>query len=162
MTPINIESINDFNDSCFTEEVDCPLCARRSFLVLRAASYPSKLTRGEILTAYSASSDHKLLDSLVQCNYCHLVYLNPRIRRDLILESYANAVDPQFVIQNSHRIATFRRNLSYLEREHGLTPSDLLSVLDIGCAGGAFPKAAADAGFRVIGVEPSKWPDFDS
>jgi len=145
----------------FTEEVSCPLCARRSSRILLPASYPAKLTREEILSAYSASSNHKLLDALVQCTHCNLVYLNPRIHRELILESYTNAVDPQFVIQNPHRIASFRRNLLYLERQYGLTPLHHPSVLDIGCAGGAFPKAAADAGFRVIGVEPSKWLSED-
>jgi 2-polyprenyl-3-methyl-5-hydroxy-6-metoxy-1,4-benzoquinol methylase len=30
-------------------------------------------------------------------------------------------------------------------------------VLDVGCAGGAFPKAAKDLGFDVVGVEPSTW-----
>jgi SAM-dependent methyltransferase len=30
-------------------------------------------------------------------------------------------------------------------------------LLDIGCAGGAFPVAARDCGFDVVGVEPSHW-----
>ena len=30
-------------------------------------------------------------------------------------------------------------------------------VIDIGCAGGAFPKAADDLGFNVVGIEPSKY-----
>lgn len=141
----------------FVEEVDCPLCGKRSYNVLRAAQYPTNLSRKELLAIYSASSDHVLLDALVRCSHCGLVYLNPRIRQDVILESYASAVDPQFIKQNEPRIRTFRRSLDYLTRRHGLKASRDTRVLDVGCAGGAFPKAAADAGFSVIGVEPSKW-----
>ena len=141
----------------FVEEVDCPQCGSRSYTVLRPAQYPENLGRAELLAIYSASSDHALLDSLVECKVCGLVHLNPRIRQDVILESYSSAVDPQFIKQNELRISTFKRSLGYLAQRHGLKPDLKTRVLDVGCAGGAFPKAAADAGFSVVGVEPSKW-----
>lgn len=141
----------------FIEEVSCPQCGGRSFAMLRPAHHPPGLGRKELLEVYSASSDHVLLDSLVKCRQCGLVYLNPRIRQEVILESYASAVDPQFVRQNEQRIRTFARSLRYLMKKYDLRPDGATRVLDVGCAGGAFPKAASDAGFAVIGVEPSKW-----
>src|SRR6185312_10986552 len=141
----------------FLEEVSCPHCGSRAYHVLRVAQHPPGLGRKELLEIYSASSDHILLDALVRCDGCGLVYLNPRIRQELILESYAGAVDPQFVRQNDQRIRTFARSLDYLARRYDLRPRGDMRVLDVGCAGGAFPKAASDAGFAVIGVEPSKW-----
>lgn len=141
----------------FSEEVGCPQCGSRTNQVLRPAQHPPGLGRKELLAVYSASSDHMLLDSLVRCDRCNLVYLNPRIRQELILESYASAVDPQFIRQNEQRIRTFARSLSYLTKKYRLRARPETRVLDVGCAGGAFPKAASDAGFGVIGVEPSKW-----
>lgn len=141
----------------FLEEVSCPQCGGRTYTVLRVAQHPPGMGRKELLEVYSASSDHVLLDALVRCESCDLVYLNPRIRQELILESYASAVDPQFVRQNEQRIRTFARSLRYLVKKYPLRPGAATRVLDVGCAGGAFPKAASDAGFAVIGVEPSKW-----
>jgi 2-polyprenyl-3-methyl-5-hydroxy-6-metoxy-1,4-benzoquinol methylase len=124
---------------------------------LRPASYPANLTKAELLKIYSASSDHILFDAIVKCDDCSLVYLNPRIRQDVIIESYSNATDPTFIAQNEERIATFKKSLQRLGDRHGITPQTAKRVLDVGCAGGAFPKAAHDLGFDVVGVEPSKW-----
>lgn len=139
------------------ETIDCPNCASGRHHTLRPASYPANISRTELLKAYSASSDHMLFDALVQCDDCALVYLNPRIRKDLIIESYSNATDPTFIAQNEERIATFKKSLLRLRERHGITPQTARRVLDVGCAGGAFPKAAHDLGFDAIGVEPSKW-----
>ncbi|TMJ01382.1 MAG: class I SAM-dependent methyltransferase [Alphaproteobacteria bacterium] len=139
------------------ETVACPNCGGRSCRTIKPASYPKDLTRSELLRTYSASSDHVLFDAMVQCDSCQLVYLNPRIRKDLIIESYASAVDPTFIAQNDERIATFKKSLQQLARRHGITPQTAKRVLDVGCAGGAFPKAAHDLGFDVVGVEPSRW-----
>ena len=139
------------------EIIDCPNCAGGRYHTLKAASYPENISRAEVLQAYSASSDHMLFDAIVQCDRCALVYLNPRIRKDLIIESYTNAADPAFIAQNDQRIATFKKSLRHLAKRHGITPRTAPRVLDVGCAGGAFPKAAYDLGFDPIGVEPSKW-----
>src|SRR5262249_14210790 len=92
------------------ETVDCPNCGAKSFHTVRPASYPSNLTKAQLLKTYSASSDHVLFDAMVQCDGCGLVYLNPRIRKDLIIESYSSAVDPTFIAQNEERIATFKKS----------------------------------------------------
>lgn len=139
------------------ETVKCPNCGGSHFKTIRPAQYPQNLSEAELLKIYSASSDHALFDAMVQCDDCLLVYLNPRIRKDLIIESYSSAVDPRFIAQNEERVATFKKHLGWLGRQHGITPQTARRVLDVGCAGGAFPKAAHDLGFDVTGVEPSRW-----
>jgi 2-polyprenyl-3-methyl-5-hydroxy-6-metoxy-1,4-benzoquinol methylase len=143
--------------SQFTEATRCPLCNNPTFKVIYPSRYPQQITREELLQLYSSSSDHKLMDQMVECSRCSFLYLNPRIREDIILASYSNAVDPVFMQQNPMRVATFKRSLNQVLRRYHITPDKSKWVLDIGCAGGAFPKAASDAGFSVIGIEPSTW-----
>ena len=138
------------------EEVDCPLCGGRRYSVLREARYPEGLNERTVGEFYSASSDELLFDQLVRCDGCELIYLNPRIREDLILASYGDAEDPTFVTQNQQRIRSFKRSFSGLLRRQGLPPAGA-RVLDVGCAGGAFPEAANQLGCDVVGVEPSRW-----
>jgi SAM-dependent methyltransferase len=114
------------------------------------------MSADQLSRMYSASSDHQLLDQLVECNGCGFAYLNPRPNANLIISGYESAVDPAFVAQNSERIATFGRTLSSILHQTGLTAAGK-RLLDVGCAGGAFPKAARDAGFEVTGIEPSHW-----
>ncbi len=142
---------------CVLEELDCPLCGTRNYIVLQPAKYPADLTREDLLKVYSASSGYMLVDQLVRCKDCLLVYLNPRIPQNVILNAYKEAVDPTFIRQNEQRIKTFKRSLRYLISRYGLKASPHARILDVGCAGGAFPKAAADLNFSVIGVEPSVW-----
>ena len=139
------------------ESIICPDCRSLAYHTILPACYPANLSRSELLKIYSASSSHVLFDALVRCDDCSLVYLNPRVRADLIIEGYSDAADPTFILQNQERIATFKKSLRQLERRHGISSKTAKRVLDVGCAGGAFPKAAHDLGFDVVGVEPSRW-----
>jgi 2-polyprenyl-3-methyl-5-hydroxy-6-metoxy-1,4-benzoquinol methylase len=141
----------------FIERGVCPICDSVSFDVLREAQYPANLSREDLLSMYRSSSDHALMDQLVSCSGCGLVYLNPRVAKEIALASYTSAVDPRFVKQNDTRIRTFKRTLDAFTRKYGITPSKDVQILDVGCAGGAFVKAAVDAGFSAIGIEPSSW-----
>ena len=139
------------------EKLDCPLCRSGNFAVLQPAQYPEDVSRESLRAIFSASSDHVLIDQLVQCRDCSLVYLNPRIPQDIIIDGYKDAVDPTFIEQNSQRIKTFTRSLRHLLSRYDIKADKSTHVLDIGCAGGAFPKAASDLDLSVLGVEPSAW-----
>lgn len=139
------------------ESVPCPLCGGGDYRVLLPARYPASFGPQELARCYSASNDTELLDQLVRCAACGLVYLNPRPRPELILAGYAQAVDPTFVRQNQMRVQSFKRALAPLARRLGLRPGPGQEMLDIGCAGGAFPQAGKELGFAVSGVEPSRW-----
>ena len=98
-----------------------------------------------------------LTDQVVECQGCSLVYVNPRPASELTIGSYSDAVDPVFVAQNDSRIATFRKSLSGVLEKLKQQGGEGRRLLDIGCAGGAFPAAARDLGFDPVGVEPSRW-----
>ena len=149
--------IMDKQDNLKLETIPCPVCQTKEYTVLRPAQYPSGVSNENLCAVYLASSDRVLMDQLVQCRNCSLVYLNPRIDQAIILNGYKNAVDPTFTEQNVQRIKTFKRSLSYILSRYEINVDLQTRVLDIGCAGGAFPKAASDLGFSVTGVEPSSW-----
>lgn len=148
-----IEGVN----TSFVERGVCPICDGVSFNVLREAQYPPNLSRESLLSVYRSSSDHALMDQLVSCTGCGLVYLNPRVAKEIALASYSSAVDPRFVLQNEARIRTFTRTLKTFTRKYNIKPTKDTRILDVGCAGGAFVKAATDAGFSAVGIEPSSW-----
>ena len=141
----------------FLETVNCPICDRQDYQVLRKANYSENITRQKLLEIYKSSSDTELIDQIVKCLECGLVYLNPRVQSDIILESYSEAIDPKFTSQNPLRIRTFRKFLDHWIKRTKITPSVKKKILDLGCAAGSFPKVAEDMGFSVVGVEPSKY-----
>ncbi len=139
------------------ETIACPLCGGREFTVVRRSQYPDNVTAAELSRLYSASSAHVLMDQVVECGNCSLEYVNPRPDQAIIFGSYSDAVDPTFVAQNDDRIATFRRSLEEVLHKLSLHDGGGRRLLDIGCAGGAFPVAARSLGFDPVGVEPSRW-----
>ena len=141
----------------YFEIIDCPICDIKEYRVLRKSRYFENITRQELLKIYKSSSDTELSDQLVKCLGCGLVYINPQINSEVILESYTEATDPKFVSQNPLRIRTFSKFFEFWTKRSKIQPSIQKKVLDIGCAAGAFPKAAQDLGFSVVGVEPSKF-----
>jgi SAM-dependent methyltransferase len=138
-------------------QVSCCVCGAADYNVVRQSRISPDISLEELRSLYSASSDHVLLDQLVRCKRCDLIYVNPRIEDSILTSSYADAVDPTFVSQNPERIATFRHNLEWICRSLNIVPSRNIKILDVGCAGGAFLKAAKDLGFTPTGVEPSRW-----
>lgn len=148
---------SDFNLSEILEHVDCNICGSTEQRNIKASNYGKILTLPEFIKFYSSSSETKLLDQLVQCTSCSLIYVNPRVSTELSHKGYQDAIDVRHHRQDSFRIASFK---VALKKINGLV--DLYSgsngpsrFLDIGCAGGAFPKVIKDLGFEVIGLEPS-------
>jgi SAM-dependent methyltransferase len=108
------------------------------------------------LQVFRASSDHVLLDQVVRCRTCSLIYVNPQLRPEHILASYVEAEDSTFVAQNDARIAAFRRVLRTILRRQRISGKGK-RVLDVGCAGGAFLVAARELGFAGVGIVPNRW-----
>jgi len=140
----------------FFEEIGCPVCASPDYTVVQAARYPAALDEQQLKQIFRASSDQVLWDQVVRCRACDLVYVNPRLRADLILEGYAEAEDPVFAAQNEARMRGFRKTLEGVVKRLGISPEGK-RVLDVGCAGGAFLVAARELGFTVTGIEPARW-----
>jgi len=139
------------------ESVPCPVCESDQYTEVVPSCYPDNMNSEELISMYHSSSDDILMDALVKCDNCGVHYLNPRVKEDIILEGYKSADDPVFFSQNPQRIRTFKRQLKKLMEDHQISVTSDTRVLDIGCAGGAFPKAATDLGMKATGIEPSQW-----
>jgi len=138
------------------QEIACPLCGSSDYTVVQPSRYPPSVDEQQLKQIFRAASDHALWDQVVGCRVCHLVYINPRPRAELILEGYAEAEDPIFAAQNQARIRGFRKTLEGVVKRLGISPAGK-RVLDVGCAGGAFLVAAREMGFAVTGIEPARW-----
>lgn len=140
------------NYQALLEEVHCNLCGGHDYDIIYPPRY--ELARPEnIVKTFRSSGDEQLLDRLVRCRRCGLLYLNPRLKSDLILAGYSGGSDETFVSQNDARERTFAENLSEIER---LAP-DKGRILDVGTAGGAFLGVAKRRGWEVAGCEPNLW-----
>ncbi len=145
------------NNNLF-DHVSCLICRQSNHSVLFDQNYPIELNRSNLLKIYKSSSNTKLYDQLVKCNACNFVYISPRICNDIVNQSYEEAIDDTFFSQNIYRIETFSKYLNKICKILKINPKEKkYKVLDIGCAGGAFVKAASDFEFEAQGVEPSRW-----
>jgi 2-polyprenyl-3-methyl-5-hydroxy-6-metoxy-1,4-benzoquinol methylase len=116
-----------------TRRVDCPLCG---------------------------SSDHEALFAkhgftFVRCSSCGLVFVNPQLEEEAVLEEYRTAAtnDLWFDVLTSERQqeldrAKFAEVLDALEPYRG-------KLLDVGCSIGLFLHLAEERGWDVGGLEPA-------
>lgn len=87
------------------------------------------------------------------CLKCELVYAATKSTNQQIMDSYVNYDDKHHSIANPDRIRSFT---SVLKRNSKILKfNKVKSILDIGCASGAFLIAAKKSGFEAHGVEPS-------
>lgn len=134
------------------ESVPCNSCGADDYEVVYPPRY--ELAKpGEIANTFRSSGDEVLLDQLVRCKNCGLLYLNPRLRADVVIEGYSTGSDENFVSQAAGRERTFAKSLKMIER---LRPQRG-HLLDVGTAGGSFLTVAKQAGWDVAGCEPNRW-----
>lgn len=142
-----------------SEEPTCDLCGGSSYVVIREPDPSSTATVDERLEAFRSSGEEPLVDQLIQCTQCTLVFVWPRMESERISQAYSSAIDPVHANQDRWRVASFERQM----RKVGVLPESLWNLptkprlLDIGCAGGAFPCAANKLGFDVTGIEPASY-----
>ncbi len=139
------------------ETIICPLCSTTTFTVVYRTTFPPRLSPEFLTKVYRSSSDQSLFEQVVRCTECGLVYLNPRLSAERIIEAYAGGEDQAFIRQDAMRIRTFVEALKELARKYRIKLSSETKVLDVGCAGGAFLQAARQVGLTPVGVEPSRW-----
>lgn len=133
------------------EHVRCFLCDADDYDVVYPARYERKSANR--VETFRASGDELLVDQLVRCRHCGFQYVNPRLRGDLIFQSYAEGEDPAYVSQIEARERTFTASLDEIERALGKKGR----LLDIGTAAGAFVAAASKRGWAAEGCEPNRW-----
>lgn len=139
-------------DAPVLEQVPCDLCGSTEFTVLRPARNEARSSQ-DLVRIFRASSDVPLIDQLVQCAKCDLVFVSPRVQAQTIVDSYSAGEDPTFVSQAEARERTFGESVARIEALTG-GPG---RVFDIGTAGGSFLAAARARGWEVDGCEPNRW-----
>lgn len=141
------------NDSApVLEDVTCDLCGGTDHEVLRPARDTAR-SQQDLVRIFRASSDVPLVDRLVRCRQCGLVFVSPRVQAGTIVDSYSAGEDPTFVSQAEARERTFGESVARIEALTG-GPG---RVFDIGTADGSFLAAARARGWQVDGCEPNRW-----
>lgn len=146
-----------FNINKYLEKINCPNCSSKDFQVLKKANYSKINSYEDLLSIYKSSADELLLDQLSKCTNCNLVYLNPRIKSEIINKSYSENIDDQHTNQDIERYKTFKKSLSKIICRNKISNFLGKKFLDIGSASGVFLKVLKDIGFQEEGYEPSKW-----
>lgn len=129
------------------EQVACNLCGADDYRVV----YPSRRGDAEAAKMVERSrecGDEVLIDPLVQCNRCGLMYVNPRE-----VQVQTRLSDGNLLSQAPMRERTFARCLDFVEKHAGGRGR----ILDVGTAGGSFLHVAKERGWDVEGCEPSAY-----
>src|SRR5687767_6277425 len=93
--------------SSLFETISCPLCGSKKFTIVYPGQFPEELSEEFLKSIYRSSSDASLFEQVVKCSNCGLVYLNPRLKPNLIVDSYAEGEDAAHVAQDEMRVRTF-------------------------------------------------------
>jgi len=131
------------------ENIRCNLCGTDDYSVVY---YPAR-TDIDPARIFSASGSVMGTQHIVRCNRCGLIYVQPRVKSEIVRSAYENSTDELYVSQAAARLNTFKSNIRLVEN---YAPSRG-RILDVGAAAGFFMKAAQENGWEVYGVELSKW-----
>lgn len=138
------------------ETINCPICKSKNFKVLKKNNNPN-ISLKEIKKFYLSSSNNIMIDQLSKCTKCKFVYLNPRVNSKIVIESYKNNPDKEFVKHNKFRLKSFEYNFKKIIKYLNIKKTNKYEILDVGTGGGTFLLAAKNLGFNAFGVEPNKW-----
>ena len=130
------------------QDIPCPVCDSYSYKVL----YEPWVEVQDPVNLYGATSGIQGTQRLVTCLDCGLIYENPRLSQDVILQGYCAYDQVTHDSQHAMRVESFFRALLAV-KEH--IPPKGASILDVGTASGAFLEAAQKFGYRAVGLEPS-------
>ena len=146
-----------FNIKDYLEEINCPYCKENSYRVIKNSDYSTIKDLTDLLKIYRSSADDILFDQMVKCKNCNFQYLNPRIKSEIIYDSYKTNIDQTHLDQDRCRIKTFKKSIKKIINILNIKTFNNYNFLDIGSASGAFLRSIKDFGFKETGYEPSKW-----
>src|SRR3989338_5119297 len=139
-------------DGSSMEYVRCDLCGQDNYLVVYKGALKADEGAKKAAEIYKSSGSRPSEDTIVKCNKCGLVYVNPRLKSERIVEGYSEGSDETFISQISVREKTFMQGVKFIE--HFEKPG---KILDVGTAVGSFLAMARKRGLQVYGVELNMW-----
>lgn len=135
------------------EHISCDLCGADDYTIIhRKIEEPLEIPLHE---KFSAAKGVLSTDQIVQCKQCGLVYTNPRIKAEIILDSCSQGDDTVYISQEEGRKKTFQEELRWIKNT--THPTEKEKILDVGCAAGFFLTVAQENNFEPYGVELNAW-----
>lgn len=128
----------------------CPVCASQAIVPYKKGSLKPFDLEPERLRITDA--EYGLTWDLSYCLACHFVFANPCPHPSWLVSVYSQLKDPAYESEAEGRRQNFRRILRRLEK---ITSGR--NLLDVGAATGMLLAEARVSGWRVAGVEPSRW-----
>jgi SAM-dependent methyltransferase len=106
------------------------------------------------ISAESVGSSRTLLSHgrVLRCRSCGLAYRSFRPNSDQLSSLYRVADDSTYEAEMPNRLRTAERHKRIIEKH----VQGAGSILDVGCASGAFLRLMRESGWSVCGVEPSE------
>lgn len=135
-------------------EVNCNLCGHNDWHV-RFPATTQQIATPNVSAFRCTSPGYGSHAQIVECNYCHLVYANPRWSTEELVTAYTAVEDEMYVREREGRELTFEKHLAALEEYTG--PAEGRSLLDVGAYIGVFVDIARAHGWQAEGIEPSAW-----
>lgn len=127
--------------------VACPICGSSQSTAYLNPVFPD-LTPEQL---YGSDVEVRGVQNMVKCEHCGHIYESPRYSDNDIKTAYIQAPGKRHDSMFDLKVKTFSAALQKI----GLAGKGKC-VLDVGCASGAFVKAALDQGWTAQGVEPSE------
>src|SRR5262245_53019674 len=124
----------------------CPLCASADTRV-----YMDGENQRLTLAAMGSSRTDVSSGRILQCLSCNLGFRQMRPNEEELSQLYCELDRGVYESESEGRSKTAMRHLKILQRYRSSG-----RLLDVGCASGMFLRCAADAGWEVVGVEPSQ------
>ncbi|MFA6888322.1 MAG: class I SAM-dependent methyltransferase [Candidatus Woesearchaeota archaeon] len=135
------------------EHIPCNLCNADDFIIIhKKIDTPLEIPLHE---KFSAAKGILSTDQIVQCKHCSLVYTNPRIKKEIMLDSCSQGDDEVYVSQEEGRKKTFQEGIQWIKNK--THSSGNKKILDVGCAAGFFLSVAQEHNFEPYGVELNAW-----
>ena len=79
------------------EQVNCNLCGSSDYKIVFKPRYDLEKDK-DCAVKFRSSGDELLIDQLVACKKCGFMYINPRLKSDIILDAYASGEDETFYL----------------------------------------------------------------
>ena len=131
-------------------ERECALCGGHEQMLVYPANATGDVPVEEFQCTTMAISSH---DDIVQCRRCGMVSAIPTLHHDEIVDNYTQVVDDMYLAEEQGR----RELFGWIADAMGGYVLRGKKLLEVGANVGLFLAVAAERGWDVRGIEPSKW-----